>query len=156
MPRNKASKSIGVVDVNSLGFENSYNLHNRDQKVVVIMLSDLKLKLTQYKQNVLNRQLAIPFLSIVAYWVPAFTSDFKEFIGLSPETVKGGYLVLGLIVSLQLTKNALNYLKVKIVSFFPRIRIRVGYSILQEERMEHDPVKFAEILCDETDRYGGA
>lgn len=134
-------------------FTTSYTVHNKSQTTVIITLSDLKLKLIEYRKNVVGNQVLLPLTSVVAFWVPFFTSDFKGIAGIEADIIKGCYFMLGVIISVFIFKSLVTYAYSNIfLKFFPNARIKLGLTVLEYKRStEPDPVKYAEYLCEEFD-----
>ncbi|OGL31318.1 hypothetical protein A3F37_03060 [Candidatus Saccharibacteria bacterium RIFCSPHIGHO2_12_FULL_41_12] len=148
--KKKQKTSFEIGNLKDFGFHNSYSLHNKDQQIVIIMLSDLKLRLIQFKSNVVKTQIMPLLVATVAYWVPFFTSDFKSILGQDPAFIKGCYFILGVIVTLVTLNNiVVTVWKKYLLRLFPRLRINEGITILESRRFENDPEKYAENLLED-------
>lgn len=135
-------------------FSHSLASYNKNQKYLKVNVSDLKLRLQDFKKSTQNTSFIIPTASLLALWVPIFTSDFKGFLGANPEAVRAGYIVFAVILTAITLRKLLNILIFQM--------IRLGF-INPEEwdplidkdyliRHENDPVRLVEMMCDEDEQ----
>lgn len=71
---------------------------------IIIDKTYLKGELAYFKKVVLNsfneRNVLNFAISIVAVWLPIFTSDFKKILNFDPLTIRGGYAVFSIIITI--------------------------------------------------------
>jgi hypothetical protein len=85
---------IDVKNNKDLNEELSYRFPESER--ITIDKANLQIQLDKFKSAVLDTFSLDSFINLVvtvlAVWVPLFTSDFKSIIGISPINIKGAYV----------------------------------------------------------------
>lgn len=138
------------IEVSGAVFESSFSAYNRGQKYLTINVSDLKLRLGDFKKSVKKSDLVNPLVGMAGVWLPLFTSEFRTSFGIDGGTIKGIYVCLAVILTVVLIRN--------ILSTFMAYMVRNGF--FSEEdfpsvgddydiKHENDPERLVELLCEE-------
>lgn len=115
MATRKSSALEDQVNISVEGFNAQFASYDKgSQRYLKINMSDLKLHLRDFKSNVEKSNIWLLTLSIVGLWTPYFTSDFKSILGMQPDTIKGFYLGVAVIISAVFLRNLVFVLAHKI------------------------------------------
>ncbi len=117
-------------------------------KKIQITDSDLKLKLKEYKEAIKKEASLTDLLVIFPAWLPVFTSDFRNVLGVPGSMIRGVYaafVFIGTIVWIFSAQNTF-------MKFFKKIEKWLGQKNLDKHwfaSAETDPCKKVEYLKEE-------
>jgi hypothetical protein len=67
---------------------------------IVIHKSDLQIQLEKFKKRIYSSFYVFDLLAVVSLWSPVFSADFKQFLGLTSNELRVGYIVFAVFITL--------------------------------------------------------
>lgn len=109
---------------------------------ISINASDLKLQLIHFKRAIKNGISKEWVIAAFSLWIPIFTSDFRAFLMVSGEMIKGAYILFAFIMTILLITPLLHSLG-RLCLLLPFIRNQFEQWALKNEI---DPEKKADLI----------
>jgi hypothetical protein len=78
-------------------------------EAINIHKSDLQIQLTKYKEKILASFSLFDLLAILSLWSPVVTAEFKSVLGLAPNEMQAGYIVLAFCLSFAIIYSRVKY-----------------------------------------------
>jgi hypothetical protein len=127
---------------NSRGSSQDISFEYPISEKITIDKTNLHIQLDKFKKAVsdsFNLDSSFNFLvTLLAVWVPIFTSDFKTTLGYDPSSIKGGYFGFVVFVTF--------YLIYKFVCK------PIWFLFLSNSKVSQDPEKMAQIILDKCNK----
>jgi len=79
--------------------EELYYIYPKAEEII-INKANLQIKLDKFKDKIKNSFSLYDLLAIVALWSPIFTADFKDLFGISSTSIKVGYIIFALFITI--------------------------------------------------------